>query len=135
MASDLVLNRLAPPGDQFTLVTLRVLDEQPDAGALLKWYRTHLHQIVVVNLLEGTPDFAFTAAPPTGEEMDALIAQLASSEHDLELAGHSPTFESSDEAPFGEGSWITARGYDLGDGRWLSVLFGTLTWPTVIGGA
>ncbi len=132
MANDVVLNRLAPPGDQFTLVTLRVLDEKPEAGALLKWYRTHLHQVVVVNLLEGTPDFAFTAAPPTGEEQDALIAQLASSEHGIELAGHSPTFESSDEQPFGAGSWITARGYDLGDGRWLSVLFGTLTWPTVL---
>ena len=132
MANDLVLNRLAPPGDQFTLVTLRVLDEQPDAGALLRWYRTHLHQIVVVNRLEGTQDFAFTDAPPTGAEMDALIARLASTEHSIELEGHSPTSEHSDEAPFGSGSWITARAYDLGEGRWLSVLFGTLTWPAVL---
>ncbi|HSX68575.1 hypothetical protein [Nocardioides sp.] len=135
MANDLVLNRLTPPGEQFTLVTLRVLDEKPDAAALTKWYRTHLHQIVVVNLLEGTQDFAFSAAPPTGEEMDALIARLASTEHGIDLVGHSPMFEHSEEAPFGAGSWITARGHDLGDGRWLSVLFGTLTWPTVIGEA
>lgn len=132
MASDLVLNRLTPPGEQFTLVTLRVLDEQPDAGALLRWYRNHLHQIVVVNRLEGTQDFAFTDTPPTGEEMDALIARLASTEHSIDLEGHAPTSESSDEAPFGPGSWITARAYELGGGRWLSVLFGTLTWPTVL---
>jgi hypothetical protein len=135
MASDLVLNRLTPPGDQFTLVTLRVLDEQPDAGALLRWYRNHLHQIVVVNLLEGTQDFAFTDAPPTGEEQDALIWRLAATEHGIELEGHSPTSEHSDEAPFGAGSWITARAYDLGDGRWLSVLLGTLTWRTVLNDA
>ncbi|TCJ30044.1 hypothetical protein [Nocardioides jejuensis] len=133
MASDLVLNRLAPPGDQFTLVTLRTLDEEPDLAALTGWYRSHLHQVVVVNLLEGTPDFAFTAAPPTGDEMDALIARLASTEHGIDLVGHAPTSEHSSEAPFGAGSWITARGYDLGDGRWLSALFGTLTWPAVIG--
>lgn len=132
MANDLVLNRLTPPGEQFTLVTLRVLDEEPDAGALLKWYRTHLHQVVVVNRLEGTPDFAFTAAPPTGEEMDALITRLAGTEHSLDLEGHSPTLEHSDEAPFGAGSWITARAYELGGGRWLSVLFGTLTWAAVL---
>ena len=135
MANDLVLNRLTPPGDQFTLVTLRVLDEQPDVAALTKWYRTHLHQVVVVNRLEGTQDFAFTDAPPTGEEQDALIARLASTEHGIDLAGHSPTIEHSEEAPFGAGSWITGRGYDLGDGRWLSVLLGTLTWPAVIDAA
>ncbi len=132
MASDLVLNRLTPPGDQFTLVTLRTLDEQPDLDALTRWYQNHLHQIVVVKLLEGTQDFAFTAGPPTGEEQDALIARLASTEHGIDLVGHSPTTEHSAEAPFGAGSWITARGYDLGDGRWLSALFGTLTWTTVL---
>lgn len=132
MASDLVLNRLSPPGDQFTLVTLRVLAEEPDVVALTKWYRTHLHQVVVVNRLEGTQDFAFTNAPPTGEEQDALCARLASTEHGIELTGQSPTTEHSEDQPFGAGSWITARGYDLGDGHWLSVLFGTLTWPTVL---
>lgn len=135
MASDLVLNRLTPPGDQFTLVTLRVLDEKPDADALIGWYLTHLHQVVVVNLLEGTPDFAFTAAPPTEAEVDELVARLASTEHGIELAGRTATFTETTDAPFGEGSWITAWGYDLGDGTWLSALLGTLTWPSVIDGA
>ncbi|GGO88085.1 hypothetical protein GCM10011584_14270 [Nocardioides phosphati] len=135
MANDLVLNRLTPPGDQFTLVTLRVLDEKPDVEALTKWYRTHLHQVVVVNRLEGTQDFAFSAAPPTAEEVDALVARLASTEHDLDLSGRTAEVTQTEDAPFGPGSWISGRGYDLGGGQWLSVLFGTLTWPTVLADA
>ncbi|MDO7869034.1 hypothetical protein [Nocardioides jiangxiensis] len=135
MASDLVLNRLTPPGDQFTLVTLRVLDEKPDAAALTAWYRSHLHQVVVVNLLEGTPDFAFTAAPPSPAEVDELFARLASTEHDIDLTDRTPAFVETTDEPFGPGSWITSAGYDLGDGRWLSALLGTLTWPAVIAAA
>jgi hypothetical protein len=135
MANDLVLNRLTPPGEQFTLVTLRVLDEKPDPSALIAWYRTHLNQVVVVNRLEGVADFAFTAAPPTADEVDALVARLASSEHDIDLAGRTPELSQTEQTPFGEGSWITSSGYDLGDGRWLSVLFGTLTWSAVLADA
>jgi hypothetical protein len=135
MASDIVLNRLTPPGDQFTLATLRVLDEKPDPAELIKWYHLHLHQLVVVNLLEGTSDFAFTAAPPSAEEVDELFARLASTEHDIDLAGRTPAFAEVTDEPFGAGSRIVSVGYDLGDGRWLSALLGTLSWPAVIGEA
>lgn len=134
MASEIVLNRLTPPGDQFTLATLRVLEEKPDPAALTAWYRTHLHQLVVVNLLEGTSDFAFTAAPPSADDVDQLFARLASTEHDIDLTGRTPDVAEVTDEPFGPGSRIVSAGYDLGDGRWLSALLGTLTWPAVISG-
>lgn len=127
------LNRLTPPGSQFTLVTLRVLDEAPDGPVLVDWYRRHLHQLVVVNLLEGTPDFCFTAAPPTDDEALAIVTTLASTEHSIDLSGRTPATSETLTEPYGAGSRIVSSGYDLGDGRWLSALVGTLDWRSVIG--
>ena len=132
MANDIALNRLTPPGDQFTLVTLRVLDEQPDASALINWYRSHLHQLVVVNLLEGTPDFAFTPAPLTREETATLVNRLATTDHHLDIAARTPEIHQAESEPFGPKSSISAAGYDLGDGKWLSVLIGTLDWRATL---
>jgi hypothetical protein len=132
MSDAIALNRIAPPGDQFTLVTLRVLDEEPDLAALLAWYRTHLHQLVVVNRLEGTPDFAFMASAPTEAETAKLVEGLASSEHGIDLAGRTADRVETEAGPFGADSVITASGYRLDDQRWLSVVVGTLDWRTAI---
>lgn len=128
MADDHALNRLTPPGDQFTLITLRVLDSAPEGHALVEWYRSHLAQLVIVNRLEGVPDFAFSAAPLSAEETARTVARLASSEHDIDLSGRVPDLTHIATEPFGPDSSITSTGYDLGDGRWLSVLVGTLDW-------
>lgn len=127
-----MLNRITPTGDQFTLVTLRVLDEAPDLGALTSWYRTHLHQIVVVNRLEGTPDFAFTTDPLSPSDVAALVEGLAASEHSVDVAGRAPDAVQTDPEPFGPESMITASGYDLGGGRWLSAVVGTMNWRTAL---
>lgn len=132
MSDAVALNRVTPTGDQFTVVTLRVLDEAPDLGALTAWYRTHLHQIVVVNRLEGTPDFAFTAAPMSSAEIAALAQRLAATEHSVDITGRAPDAVQTDPEPFGADSLITASGYDLGGGQWLSVVVGTLNWRTAL---
>ena len=132
MADDLYLNRLTPPGDQFTLITLRVLDEAPDGSALVEWYRSHLAQLVIVNRLEGVPDFAFSTGPLSPQETARTVARLASSEHDLDLSGREPDLTHGLTEPFGADSAITNTGYNLGAGRWLSVLVGTLNWRAVL---
>lgn len=132
MADDHALNRLTPPGDQFTLITLRVLDQAPDGPSLVEWYRSHLAQLVIVNRLEGVPDFAFSAAPLSAEETERTVARLASSEHGIDLSGRVPDLTHVATEPFGASSSITSTGYDLGGGRWLSVLVGTLNWRTTL---
>lgn len=135
MADDHALNRLTPPGDQFTLITLRVLDEAPDGPSLVEWYRSHMAQLVIVNRLEGVPDFAFSAAALSAEETARTVARLASSEHGIDLSGRVPDLTHIVTEPFGADSSITSTGYDLGEGRWLSVLVGTLNWRTALADA
>jgi len=126
------LDRTEPPGDYFTLVTLRVLDEEPVADELIAWYRKHLYQLVTIRRLEGTADFAFTTEPPTADSLRALIDRLAATEHQTDIAGLEPERAAQLDEPFGADSRIVFQQWKLGEGSWLSSLVGTLNWQTLL---